>query len=187
MKFKRIFVLILDSLGVGEALDANNYGDNGANTLKHIMENYDLFIPNLEKLGFLNTITMDDRDDVDAYYTIARPTNVGKDSLTGHYELMGLKNETPFKTFTETGFPKELIDELEQLIIDLQEKEKELETLNNEKKELIDYADKILIIDIGHHESENCTKDIFYHIITEKFPIFAVRYSQTDINPINYL
>ena len=115
MKFKRIFVLILDSLGVGEALDANNYGDNGANTLKHIMENYDLFIPNLEKLGFLNTITMDDRDDVDAYYTIARPTNVGKDSLTGHYELIGLKNETPFKTFTEKAFPIELIDKIEEV------------------------------------------------------------------------
>ena len=53
MKFKRVFLLVLDSLGVGEALDANNYGDNGANTLKHIVENYDLFIPNLEKLGFL--------------------------------------------------------------------------------------------------------------------------------------
>ena len=66
MKFKRIFVLILDSLGVGEAIDANNYGDNGSNTLKHIMENYDLFIPYLEKLGFLNTLTMDDKEDVDA-------------------------------------------------------------------------------------------------------------------------
>lgn len=60
-------------------------------------------------------------------------------------------------------------------------------TSDTKYHDFIDYADKILIIDIGHHESENCTKDIFYHIITEKFPIFAVRYSQTDINPINYL
>ena len=59
MKFKRIFLLILDSLGVGEAQDANNYDDNGANTLGHIRDNYDLFIPNLKKLGFLNTINMD--------------------------------------------------------------------------------------------------------------------------------
>ena len=66
MKFKRIFVLILDSLGVGEAPDANEYNDNGANTLKHIMDNYDLFIPNLKKLGFLNTINMDENDNVDA-------------------------------------------------------------------------------------------------------------------------
>ncbi|MBQ7105467.1 MAG: phosphopentomutase [Bacilli bacterium] len=115
MKFKRIFVLILDSLGVGEALDANNYGDNGTNTLKHIMEKYDLFIPNLEKLGFLNTITMEDKENVDAYYTIARPTNIGKDSLTGHYEIVGLKNEVPFKTFTEKAFPIELIDKIEEI------------------------------------------------------------------------
>lgn len=115
MKFKRIFILILDSLGVGEAIDANNYGDSGANTLKHIMENYDLFVPNLEKLGFLNTITLDDKENVDAYYTIAKPTNIGKDSLTGHYELFGIKNETPFKTFTEKAFPIELIDKIEEI------------------------------------------------------------------------
>lgn len=115
MKFKRIFLLILDSLGVGEAIDANNYGDNGANTLKHITDNYDLFIPNLERLGFLNTITMDDREDVDAYYTIARPTNSGKDSLTGHYEIVGIENKVPFKTFTEKAFPIELIDKIEEI------------------------------------------------------------------------
>lgn len=115
MKFKRIFVLILDSLGVGEAIDANNYGDNGANTLKHIMENYDLFIPNLEKLGFLNTLTMDDKENVDAYYTIARPTNTGKDSLTGHYEIVGIENKVPFKTFAEKAFPIELIDKIEEI------------------------------------------------------------------------
>ncbi len=50
-----------------------------------------------------------------------------------------------------------------------------------------DHGRRIFLVDIGHHESENCTKDIFYHIITEKFPNFAVRYSEKDINPINYL
>ena len=58
MKFKRIFLLILDSLGVGEAIDASNYGDNGSNTLKHIMDNYDLYIPNLKKLGIEDTINI---------------------------------------------------------------------------------------------------------------------------------
>ena len=53
MRFKRIFLMVLDSLGVGEAADATNYGDSGANTLGHIKENYDLFIPNLAKIGFL--------------------------------------------------------------------------------------------------------------------------------------
>ena len=113
MKFKRIFVLILDSLGVGEAPDANNYNDSGANTLKHIMDNYDLFIPNLKKLGFLNTINMDDNPNVEAYYTIAHPSNIGKDSISGHYEIIGLDNKIPFKTFSEKAFPRELIDIIE--------------------------------------------------------------------------
>ncbi len=112
MKFKRIFLMVLDSLGVGEALDANNYGDSGANTLGHIKENYDLFVPNLKKLGFLNTISMDEKDS-EAYYTIARPTNPGKDTLNGHYELVGVRNLVPFKVFSENGFPRELIDEIE--------------------------------------------------------------------------
>ncbi len=115
MKFKRIFLLILDSVGVGEALDANNYEDNGANTLGHIKEKYDLFIPNLKKLGFLNTINMNENPDVDAYYTIARPTNPGKDTLNGHYEIMGVKNEVQFKNFSEKGFPRELLDQIEKI------------------------------------------------------------------------
>lgn len=113
MKFKRIFLLVLDSLGVGEALDANHYGDEGANTLRHIKENYDLFVPNLQKLGFLNTLNMDENKEVEAYYTIARPTNPGKDTLTGHYELMGVRNLIPFKTFVENGFPRELLEKIE--------------------------------------------------------------------------
>lgn len=116
MNFKRIFVLILDSLGVGEAPDANEYNDNGANTLKHIMDNYDLFVPNLKKLGFLNTINMDDNPNVEAYYTIAKPLNFGKDSISGHYEIIGLDNKTPFKTFSEKAFPIELIDTIEKNI-----------------------------------------------------------------------
>lgn len=115
MRFKRIFLIVLDSLGVGEALDANQYGDVGSNTLKHIMDNYELFIPNLEKLGFVNTINMSDKDDTDAYYTIAKPTNVGKDSLSSHYELMGIKSTTPFKVFTEKAFPRELLEQIEQV------------------------------------------------------------------------
>ena len=112
MKFKRVFLLVLDSLGVGEATDAATYNDQGSNTFKHIMEKYDLFIPNLKKLGFVNTINMSENKDVEAYYTIARPTNIGKDSLTGHYELMGIRNTVPFRTFTG-GFPLELLQQIE--------------------------------------------------------------------------
>lgn len=115
MKFKRIFVIVLDSLGVGEALDASSFGDSGANTLKHINEEGELFIPNLKKLGFLDTVTMNDNNEVDAYYTIAKPINPGKDTLSGHYEMMGVRLEVPFKTFTENGFPKELINEIEKV------------------------------------------------------------------------
>lgn len=114
MKFKRIFLVVCDSLGVGEAINASEYGDTGANTLGHIIAKTDLFIPNLKKLGFVDTLTMSGSSETDAYYTIAKPINRGKDTLTGHYELMGLKVEHPFVSFTETGFPRALIDELEQ-------------------------------------------------------------------------
>lgn len=114
MKFKRVFMLILDSLGVGETLDAANYKDNGANTLAHIDEKCDLFIPNLKKIGFINTINMSENKDTEAFYTIAKPTNPGKDSLSGHYELFGVKNAIPFKTFNE-GFPVEILTSIEQV------------------------------------------------------------------------
>src|SRR5574344_612076 len=116
MKFKRIFLLILDSLGVGEALDADKYNDVGSNTLKHVNEAHNMFIPNLKKLGILNTINMDDNNEVEAYYTIARPNNSGKDSLVGHYELMGIESFSPFQTFYEKGFPRELIDRIELIL-----------------------------------------------------------------------
>ena len=87
MKYKRIFLLVLDSIGVGEADDANNYNDVGSNTSGHINEKCNLFIPNLKKLGFLDTINMAANIERDAYYTIAKPNNEGKDSLNGHYEM----------------------------------------------------------------------------------------------------
>lgn len=109
MKFKRVFLIVLDSLGVGGAIDAESYGDKGANTLLNISKNYDLFIPNLKKLGFLNTLNMNNKES-DAYYTIARPKNKGKDSLSGHYELMGIENTVTFKTFNEAGFPRDMLE-----------------------------------------------------------------------------
>lgn len=114
MKFKRVFLVVLDSLGIGEAIDASNYGDEGANTLKHINEANELFIPNLKKLGFLNTINMSFNDEVEGYYTIARPTNKGKDTLSGHYEIAGVRCSYAFPTFPD-GFPSSLIEEIERL------------------------------------------------------------------------
>ena len=114
MKFKRIFLMVLDSLGVGETLDAINYHDNGANTLKHINDTCNLFVPNLAKIGFLDTINLNEDNKVDAYYTIAKPINAGKDSLNGHYELVGLKNDIPFNTFNQ-GFTFEILSEIESV------------------------------------------------------------------------
>lgn len=112
MKYKRVFLLVLDSLGVGETSDAEKYGDKGANTLGHIVENTDLFIPNLKRIGFLNTLNMNEDKEVEAYYTIAQPNNAGKDSLNGHYEMMGITSNIPFKTFND-GFPSEILDSIE--------------------------------------------------------------------------
>lgn len=109
MKFKRVFLIVLDSLGVGGASDSESYGDKGANTLGNIIKNYDLFIPNLKKLGFLNTLNMNNKES-EAYYTIARPKNKGKDSLSGHYELMCIENNVSFKTYMENGFPRDMLE-----------------------------------------------------------------------------
>ena len=111
MKFKRIFLIVLDSLGVGEAIDSNNYDSKGANTLGNILKEKDLFIPNLKKLGFTNTLTMNNQES-EAYYTIARPKNKGKDSLTSHYEIMGIESQEEYKTFSENAFPRELLEEI---------------------------------------------------------------------------
>ena len=114
MKFKRIFLMVLDSLGVGETADAVNFSDNGCNTLGHIQEHCDLFIPNLKKIGFLDTLNMNENSEVDAYYTIAKPINAGKDSLNGHYEMMGIKNDIPFKTFNN-GFTYDILNGIEEV------------------------------------------------------------------------
>ena len=112
MKFKRIFLIVLDSLGIGEAKDASNFDDFGANTFGHIIEKTHLKTPNLEKLGFNNLIG--DNKKTNAVYSILEPLSNGKDTLTGHLEMMGVYTEKPFKTFTKEGcFPEDLIKEIQ--------------------------------------------------------------------------
>lgn len=117
-KFKRIFVIVADSLGIGEASDAAEYNDLGANTFKHIAEGMDSFnIPNLEKLGMGNICPNKKIQPVKtplAQVMRLKEISNGKDTLTGHFEIMGLKVDHPFPSFTETGFPKELIEKLEK-------------------------------------------------------------------------
>ena len=115
-KYKRIFTVVIDSLGAGEMPDAASYGDAGTDTLGHIAANVEEFkIPNLQKLGIANLKDLAGIAPVEkplAYYGKLREASNGKDTMTGHWEMMGLHITTPFKTFTETGFPKKLIDEL---------------------------------------------------------------------------
>ena len=111
--FKRIILIVLDSAGVGEAKDAKKYDDVGTNTIKHAIESANVELPNLKKLGLYNLL-YDNHNDVMGYYTKANEVSNGKDTLTGHLEMMGVITEQPFKTFLNTGFPKELIDELEK-------------------------------------------------------------------------
>ena len=117
-KFKRVFVVVMDSLGVGAMPDSANFGDIGVNTLGHISESVDTFtIPNLQKLGMANLTPLKQVAPVEkamGYYGKLREKSLGKDTMTGHWEMMGLEVKKPFQTFTEHGFPPELIKELEK-------------------------------------------------------------------------
>lgn len=115
--FKRIFLIVLDSLGVGEAPDAKDYDDLGANTFGHIAMRMRLDIPTLKRLGVGNIIPIQHVEPVKnplAYYTKIQEASLGKDTMTGHWEMMGMYITTPFQTFTEHGFPQALLDELSE-------------------------------------------------------------------------
>ncbi len=118
MNYKRIFIIVIDSLGIGAMANAAEYGDEGCDTLGHIDQHMDPFqIPNLMKLGLghLHPLThAAPAKTVQGYYARLSEASVGKDTMTGHWEMMGLHITKPFQTFTETGFPKDLIDELEK-------------------------------------------------------------------------
>lgn len=114
--YKRIFTIVVDSLGAGAMPDAADYGDAGTDTLGHISQSIKEFnIPNLQKLGLANLHALTQVEAVRhplGYYAYLNEASIGKDTMTGHWEMMGLYITKPFKTFTETGFPGELLDEL---------------------------------------------------------------------------
>lgn len=116
-KFKRIFVIVADSMGIGEASDASLYNDSGANTFGHIANLSESFnVPTLKKLGIGNICPNNKISPVFPPLGVVlrmKEQSIGKDTLTGHFELMGLKVTNPFPSFTETGFPIELIKKLE--------------------------------------------------------------------------
>lgn len=118
MRFNRVFVIVLDSLGIGAMADAAKFDDVGADTLGHISDTVEhLNIPNLQRMGLANLKALKQVPPVEkptAYYMAMNEASNGKDTMTGHWEMMGIRTDKPFITFTDTGFPKELIDELEK-------------------------------------------------------------------------
>ena len=120
--FKRIHLIVMDSVGIGEAPDAAKFNDVGSDTLGHIaQEMKGLNMPNMERLGYTNIRSLINLEDLqgmtsvekpEAYFGYMQEASVGKDTMTGHWEIMGLNIDKPFKVYPE-GFPKELLDELE--------------------------------------------------------------------------
>ncbi|MBO0476062.1 phosphopentomutase [Vagococcus sp. DIV0080] len=112
--FKRVHLVVLDSVGIGEAPDADKFGDIGSHTLGHIAEVAGLNVPNMENLG-LGTLEplkgVKAVEDHQGYATKLEEISVGKDTMTGHWEIMGLNIQTPFRVFPE-GFPQELLDKI---------------------------------------------------------------------------
>ncbi|KOF11218.1 phosphopentomutase [Planococcus glaciei] len=115
--FNRIHLIVLDSVGIGEAPDAAAFGDTGADTIGHIAEAVGgLDMPNMERLGLANIVPVKGLTPAAqpaAYYGKLQEASVGKDTMTGHWEIMGLNIDTPFKVYPE-GFPQELIQQLEE-------------------------------------------------------------------------
>ena len=117
-EYKRVFAIVLDSLGIGAMPDSRRFGDVGVDTFGHILERMGtLDIPNLQKLGFLNLHCGGGMSGAERplgrYMRMAEASNA-KDTMAGHWEMMGIKTESPFHTVTDTGFPPELIAELEK-------------------------------------------------------------------------
>lgn len=116
MMFKRIHLVVLDSVGIGEAPDAADFGDTGSHTLGHIAESAGLSVPNMQEMGLGNIETLKGIDSVDmpsAYHTKLEEVSVGKDTMTGHWEIAGLRIDTPFRVFPD-GFPEALLNQIEE-------------------------------------------------------------------------
>ena len=120
MKYRRIFTIVIDSFGIGAMDNAAEYGDTGCDTFGHIADKVpEIKIPNLIRMGLTQlhpapVLTSPQPSDRIGKYARLNEKSNGKDTMTGHWEMMGLEIKTPFQTFTDTGFPKELIEALEK-------------------------------------------------------------------------
>lgn len=114
MEIKRVIILVLDSVGAGEAEDAIEYGDWGANTLLHTLQyNPDIKLPNLEKLGLRGVVFNESGDYIGSYGRL-KENSKGKDSISGHWEMAGVILKKAFPTYPN-GFPREVIEKFEKL------------------------------------------------------------------------
>jgi len=174
MNKKRVFVVVIDSLGVGSEPKSKDYGDDGSNTLEHIFSatNGKYKIPNLQKLGLCNLVNVEGNPKVDpeAYIMKLQESSVGKDTMTGHWEIMGVYTTVPSVTFTDTGFPQELIDELEtktehkfigNYAASGTEIIKELGERQLETKEMIIYTSADSVLQIAAHEELYGIEEIY--------------------------
>lgn len=186
--YDRIFLIVLDSLGVGATADAVKYGDEGANTLGHIIDkgNYNLNV--LEKLGFLNLVGVNKERTI-GYRTIMKPKNLAKDTLNGHYEMMGLIEEKPFQTYPD-GFPLELISEVQHavgrevignIVASGTEIIEELGEMHMKTGAIIIYTSADSVLQVAAHESivpvqelYNICKKISEIVLTDKYKIGRV-------------
>jgi phosphopentomutase len=111
---KRVFLIVLDSFGIGEMPDSGEYGDEGSNTLGAVAGNEYFHVPNMEKLGLFHidgVSAKEKKELVVGNYARMQEASRGKDTTIGHWEIAGIVSEKPLPTFPD-GFPKELLNEL---------------------------------------------------------------------------
>ncbi len=173
-KYKRIFIIVADSLGVGEDEKSYMYNDQGANTFKHLSySKKDFSIPTLQSFGVGNITDINNTKPIKnarASYGKMRELSIGKDTLTGHWEFMGIESKTSFPAFTETGFPDELINEIEkqtgykiignksasgtEILVELGEQQKR-------DKSIIVYTSADSVLQIAAHEEVIPVKELY--------------------------
>ena len=158
--FKRVFLIVMDSLGVGEAEDAKAFGDSGSSTLGHILDSSYYHLPIFEKLGLLDIVDTGKPFSL-GYHGKIRPINKAKDTLNGHYEMMGVVLDKPFKTYPN-GFPIVLISEIQRVtgrevigntVASGTEIIKELGEMHMNTGALIIYTSADSVLQVAAHES----------------------------------
>lgn len=170
MKYKRIFLIVLDSFGIGHSPDAEKFGDFGANTLESISKSEKFNIQNLKKLGLcnINGVELDDYPSPVGKFGALQELSAGKDTTIGHFEIAGIISDKPMPTYPN-GFPKEIIEEFE--------KQTGMGTLCNKP-----YSGTQVIADYGD-ENIKTGKLIVYTSADSVFQIAA----HTDVVPLEKL